>query len=129
MIVNNYLDFEAQHMCEVCNEIVTNPLCPECLTTEIRAWVTLYPDLSRVLVPRLLRYLKKVDDESPLKGVKCIKCKKSRTFVCPYCFTNYVQKELARLETNRIVLREFLDFFNFDQDNPDYYRESTTKLI
>ncbi len=120
----SYRDSETQYMCDVCSEIVTNPLCPECLTTEIKAWLTLYPDLSKALVPKLATYLKKVDDHRHLEGTQCIRCNNTRAFVCPHCFTMYVLAELKRQEANRIVMREFLEFFNYDFDREYFSNEA-----
>ncbi len=127
MLTNKYYDSETRYVCDVCSEIVTNPICPECLTTEIRAWLTMYPDLTKALIPKLVSYLKRVDDHRHLEGTKCIKCNKSRAFVCPYCFTTYVLTELKRLEANKIVLKEFMEFFNYDFDH-DYFSVEAERL-
>ena len=52
-----YLASEQQFHCDVCSEAVTNPLCPMCLTGEIEAWSTLYPNIRSELLPKLKRYI------------------------------------------------------------------------
>jgi len=118
MLQKNYQVFETHYMCDVCSEAVTNPLCPVCLTTEINAWLTLYPNLRKELMPKLNEYLKKIK-EKITDSTKCIKCKNKRASICPYCFTDYVLTELKKLESSKIILKEFIDFFNFNNEPPN----------
>jgi len=103
---------------------VTNPLCPSCLTKEIDAWSTLYPDLREKLLPKLNNYLNQSEDHIVFEATKCIKCNETRGIVCPYCFTDFVLRELKRIKANKIILREFLEFFNFDLDHTGYSKEA-----
>ncbi len=117
MLKNNSFAFEQQYVCEICGEAITNPLCPVCLTTEINAWLTLYPDLRKELIPKLQKYLKRVKEDIT-NSTQCIKCKNKRASICPYCFTAYVLGELKKLNINKIILKEFLEFFNFRNELP-----------
>jgi len=123
MLSNNYFASEQQSMCDVCSQAVTNPLCPTCLTTEIQAWLTLYPNLRKELLPKLYRYLHKLE-ERRTDATRCLKCKNKRASVCPYCFTEHVLRELKRLDSNKIILKEFFEFFNFDLDHTGYSKEA-----
>ncbi len=123
MTKNNFSAFEPQFLCDECNIAVTNPLCPACLATEVEAWLTLYPNLRKELLPRLKSYLAKMEDKE-LEYTQCIKCKNNIASVCPYCFTEYVLRELKRIEANKIVLGEFFEFFNFDFDRTGYSKEA-----
>jgi len=111
---------QSQYVCDMCSETVTNPICPECLAIEVQAWLTLYPDLEKTLVPRIKNYLINVDDRMPLEGTTCIKCTKNNAFVCTFCFTNYILRELSTLESNEIIIKEFLQFFNFDFEDGEF---------
>ena len=102
-------------MCDVCSEAVTNPICPLCVATEVDAWLTLYPNLRQELLPRLGGYLKNIS-ENVIESTKCIKCKNKIASVCPYCFTQYVLEELKNIHVNKIILKEFLEFFNFNHE-------------
>lgn len=114
---------EPQYLCDVCSIAVTNPLCPSCLATEIEAWVTLYPNLSKELIPRIRRYIENISEKA-IDFTQCIKCGNKTASVCPYCFTSQVLRELKKLEVNKIILREFFEFFNFDFDHTGYSREA-----
>jgi len=121
MLQNNYLALEQHFMCDVCGEVVTNPLCPVCLSMEIDAWTTLYPNLRKELLPKIKKYLE-IIKESIINSTKCIKCRRAITSICPYCFIDFVEGELKKLESNNIVLAEFMDFFDFDTQVPDVHK-------
>lgn len=111
-----------QPLCNVCSIAVTNPICPSCLSEEFKAWLTLYPGLKKELMPKLQRYLRWIEDRN-YNATICIKCKSKSVSVCPYCFTEYVLSELKKLEANKIVLREFFEFFNYDFEHTGYFNE------
>ena len=85
--------------------------------------MTLYPNLRKELLPKLKSYLAKIEDNA-LEYTQCIKCKDNIASVCPYCFTEYVLRELKKIEANKIVLGEFFEFFNFDFDHTGYSKEA-----
>ena len=74
-------------------------------------------------MPKLNRYLYRIEDKLT-DSTECIKCKDKRAAVCPYCFTDFVLMELKKIRANRIVLKEFLEFFNFDFDHDGYSKEA-----
>lgn len=121
MLQKNSNAFEQHFMCDVCGEAVTTPLCPVCLSFEIDAWTTLYPNLRNELLPKIKRYLGRII-ENIGNSTKCIKCKKARTSICPYCFIDFVEGELKKLESNSLVLTEFMDFFDFDNQIPNPHK-------
>lgn len=124
MILQKDSSNEAQYMCDMCNEAITNPICPFCLAEQIEVWLTFYPQLKREILPKIHNYLKKTLNRITAYGTECIKCRKNRAFVCPYCFTEYVFSELQEINANKLILREFIEFFNFDLEFKGYYKES-----
>jgi len=124
LLQKNYSAHETQYACDVCREAVTNPLCPFCLTIEIEAWLTLYPSLKQQILPKLNKYLKKTNNKITNYGTQCIKCKINRAFVCPYCFTANVFDELQKINAEKIILKEFFEFFNFDLHHTGYTKEA-----
>lgn len=121
---DNYDGQEPQYMCDVCSETITNPLCPFCLNTEIEAWLTLYPSLKNELLPRLKKYLSKIKNKITNYGMECIKCGDNRAFVCTYCFTEHVFNELQKIKAEKIILKEFFEFFNFDLEHKGYTKQA-----
>ena len=117
----DYLAFEPQFLCEICGEAVTTPLCPICLTGEIEAWTTLYPNLRKELLPKLKNYLEHIK-ESMVESTSCIKCQNKQASVCPYCFTDHVLGQLTKISSNNQIIKEFLDFFDFDTEPPDPHK-------
>ena len=120
---HNFSAFEPQYLCDVCNIAVTNPLCPACLAIEIDAWLTLYPDLRRELFPRIKKHIVNTDVKEK-DSTQCIKCGSKTASICPYCFTSQVLRELKKLGVNKIILREFFEFFNFDFEHTGYSKEA-----
>jgi hypothetical protein len=123
IIPKNFPAPETHYMCEVCSEAITNPLCPFCLTEEVKAWLTLYPNLSSELLPKLNKYLEMISNQIVNYGTECIKCKNKRASVCPYCFTEFVFRELKKINTGPFILKEFFEFFNFDFHHTGYTKE------
>jgi hypothetical protein len=117
----NYLISERQNHCDVCSEAVTNPLCPVCLAAEIDAWTTMYPHLRSELLPKIRKYLARIV-ENFSTATKCIKCKRAIVSICPFCFVDYVEGELKKIESNNLVLDEFIEFFDFDTQVPDVHK-------
>jgi hypothetical protein len=122
MLPNRFFVLESHALCEVCGEIVSSPICPSCLMTEIEAWTVLYPNLRKELIPRLKKYVN--ETKEAINGANCIKCTDKKASVCPYCFTEHVLIELNKLRVNKIVLKEFFEFFNYDLEHKGYYREA-----
>lgn len=122
MIKQIHSSSEPQFMCDDCSEAIINPLCPFCLTEEFEAWLTFYPDLKYHLMPRLKVFLHRLNQNSYYTS--CIKCSSKTTFVCPYCFTEYVLAELKKINSNKIILKEFFEFFNFDFEHTGYSKEA-----
>lgn len=113
MLKNLYSEQEPRfYECEICNEPITNPICPVCLAAEIDIWSTNYPDLRRELTPRLKKNLEKLKRQAR-EAVQCIKCNEKRISVCSYCFIRQVLDELEEIEANKIIKKEFLQFFNY----------------
>ena len=112
-----------QFLCDVCSVTVTNPICPTCLSTEVEAWLTLYPNLRKELMPKLASYLYKLDTKV-IDSTQCIKCGNNTASICPYCFTNHVFKELKCLNVSKQIMKEYFEFFNFDLEHVGYCKEA-----
>jgi len=127
MISNNYLGSEA-YLCSICYEPISNPICPVCLTTQLDAWLTLYPNyhqLKKILIPKIRKFIRNHISETSI----CIKCHKNQASICPYCFTEFILDTLREINVSREMLKEFLVFFNFDLEYKGYYKESKENNI
>jgi len=110
--------------CLVCKEAIYNPLCPICIAQQVEVWLTSYPDLNKKIMPKINKYLQEAHNEIDHLATACVACGANQTSVCPYCFTEYILNQLKKLEVNKIILGEFLQFFNFDYDRKGYTREA-----
>ena|SRR3989344_3534978 len=121
------LDDETQYICETCNGVITNPLCPFCLAQEIEAWLTLYPTLKKELTPHINRYLHNIANHLNNYGTICIKCGQKQTHVCPYCFTSFIFSELQKINAAHVVRKEFFKFFNYRKEPTTYSTQHKEK--
>ncbi|MBU0471313.1 MAG: hypothetical protein KKF89_05880 [Nanoarchaeota archaeon] len=92
--------------CVLCKEIITNPVCIECIEREIEAW--LYE-----VKPELIEELKtKTTEISVDTGeTNCILCHDSMS-ICTYCYTSHIFEWLKTRVPE--LIREFRKFFDFN---------------
>lgn len=112
MLPNDYMTTEQRYKCDKCFEVIINPICPTCLTIEVEAWLTLYPNLRSKIIPKLKDFLWKIPGGID-NSIKCIKCDDKRASLCPHCFKEFVLRKLHEINANNFVLNEFLEFFNY----------------
>jgi len=93
--------------CVVCEEAITNPVCSECLATEIRHWLV---EKKPSLVP-LFEEKADIFSASTPEGTTCILCNSGMN-VCPHCLSLEVYLWLQ--EDYEDYAEEFLDLFNFE---------------
>ncbi len=74
-------------VCVVCDEVITQPLCPSCIKEEVATWLAERLPERDDLLPRL----EELTDEVLLAGgaTVCIKCG-SRMSLCTRCYTNHL---------------------------------------
>ena len=73
-------------------------------------------------MPVLNKFLEKINNKTD--ATKCIQCGNKRAAICPYCFTKVVLDELKKMKSNKLILTEFFDFFNFDLHHTGYTKEA-----
>jgi len=110
----------AEVLCLECKEEIFNPLCPDCLSKSIMAWAVNYPKIALKLNDKIRKYL---EQNKKFKGSLCLKCNKEKTFECPYCFTNFIYKELKKITKDKAILFQYLTYFNFDLEHTGYWKE------
>ena len=81
--------------CFVCNEVITNPICPECLKKQMKIWLTnKAPKLTPILEIQAL-------SEPEEDNIKCILCGEGME-ICNYCYTTEIH-ELIKLHEPRLA--------------------------
>ena len=89
------------HQCVECDEIITNPICGDCLAKEMKVMIAEYDSM-------LAETITGISIEG---NTTCILCMK-RMGLCPHCFSKGIYEYLQ--EQNKIVAKEFLNRFDFE---------------
>lgn len=98
---------QQEEKCVICQEAVTNPICPDCLQREIEHWLA---DINPSLVHTLRDYTGIFKAYSH-DGINCIICGEEMQ-VCAHCFCNDIYQLLKEdLGENAA---DFLFSFNFE---------------
>jgi hypothetical protein len=106
--------------CILCEEPITNPLCPACIGSGVRQW----------LLERGQKTLADSVSEATLRVFAnsgetfCIVCNNDMD-VCTYCYTKEIF-DLVKSHPN--LLQEFVMFFNFDLEHLGWEREARDYL-
>ena len=101
--------FAAESMCVMCDEAITNPVCPACLQEGVQQW--LLEQGQTELVENVQELTRGVFANSG--DAFCIKCDNVMS-LCAYCYT----KEVFGLVKEHPELVEcYLDYFNYDLEH------------
>ena len=92
---------QTENGCVVCNEIITNPICPDCLAEKMQYWLAENN-------PKLARNIKGYHLDGP---TKCIFCGKGMS-ICAHCFSRDIYDYLE--EKSQRLAKEFAARFDFD---------------
>lgn len=99
-----------QSRCVVCDEAITNPICPNCLEKEMQYWI-----LERdPFLADSFRNSGKLETETYNEETTCVICGNNMN-MCAHCFCKDVLEWLT--EKNTELGREFEKHFDFEIDN------------
>ena len=90
----------AASSCVVCEEVITNPICPDCLARQMKAWLgETHPELARTI------------DGGYVPGeTNCLFCGQDMG-ICAHCYSKDVYEQLALSDES--LAREFMARFDF----------------
>lgn len=117
-------------ICLECGEDIHNSICPCCLFEETKQWLAEKRNIEPEKVMKISREIKKfIETDTVLaKSINnhqaCIICKDSTSYLCPYCFTDFLLKILKKVKVKREIMTEFFTFFNYDFEHTGYSREA-----
>ena len=105
--------------CVLCEEVITNPLCPCCLNEEAQQW------LKEQGQDALANETHWISSGLVQNGsTNCIKCKNPMA-VCTYCTT---QDMMHVVKHNKRLLEQYLVYFNFDLGHMGWEQEALVEL-
>ncbi len=88
--------------CLVCEQPITNPVCPQCLAEEMKEWLRDYRPEETGLFDVV---------SVPGSDVQCIRCGQPFS-VCAHCYARDVS--LGLFNRHPDLIQPFLDTFNFE---------------
>jgi GTP-sensing pleiotropic transcriptional regulator CodY len=98
-------------LCSECFEPISNPICVNCLKTEINSWLDSQSLKIKKAVNSEIKNLKK-----QLKDIgqisQCIICKKNSE-VCPFCLMQNIENSLRKQRVSEKKISEFNTLFNY----------------
>jgi len=117
-------------ICLECGENIHNSICPCCLFEETKQWLaesrSIAPEKVFMINKEIKRFIE--NDTVLAKSINnhqaCIICKDSSSYLCPYCFTEFLLNILKKVKVNKRILSEFFTFFNYDFEHTGYSREA-----
>ncbi|MFT4297821.1 MAG: hypothetical protein ACMXX5_01380 [Candidatus Woesearchaeota archaeon] len=101
-----YKNYEQK--CVICEEAITNPICPSCLERQVVHWVG---ELKPSLIP-MLREIGESVTAFTHANTGCIVCGDDMN-VCPHCYCKELYDWLKENEHFKLA-EEFLKHFNFE---------------
>ena len=110
-------------LCQQCTQPITNPLCHSCLSEGMLKWLSFYPDVKKVIAPKIKKYIQDVNN-SANHAVNCMSCNKRKAALCPYCFSEGIFNLLKKSRINEAILGDFLTIFNFDTEHEGYIQDA-----
>ncbi len=99
-----------EQKCIICDEAITNPVCPECLERQVMYWIADFK-------PELISILRDIGSSVKTfnhSNTSCIICG-SEMNVCAHCYCKEIY--LWLIENKHVELAmKFLESFNFELD-------------
>lgn len=99
-------------LCTDCVQIITNPICPNCFSKQVIAWLRdkKVSEEKMKKMQELFRKLIMNTEEAP-SDIRCILCDCKKVNLCVYCFTNRAYRILDQ-NTSEKTKGEFKEDFN-----------------
>ena len=90
--------------CFACDEVITNPICSQCLAGQMKVVVGEYDQ-------KLARRIVGFSSPASEGDMVCITCSQSMS-LCAHCFSKDIYEYLS--ENNTQIAEEFINRFDFD---------------
>ncbi|MBT7101978.1 hypothetical protein HN935_00525 [archaeon] len=117
----NICEGEVNNNCISCNENITHPLCPNCISKAFNQWTKKFPEHHEL--KGKLNIFMRHHNHIKGKSTTCVVCNKNDVHVCPYCFTEHLYKLVKEAGLGVRAMTEFLFIFNFDFEHKGYSQE------
>ncbi|MDD9953893.1 MAG: hypothetical protein OXR66_06170 [Candidatus Woesearchaeota archaeon] len=102
--------------CVVCEEVITNPVCPCCLHEGVGQWLS---ERGQTKIATQVEWVPHTTGDT-----HCIKCDQGMG-ICSYC---YMGEMFDVVKQQPALIKEFLTFFNFDLEHLGWEQEARAYL-
>jgi hypothetical protein len=109
--------------CVMCEETITNPVCPDCLHSGVRQWLVEQQEtrLAQTVLDITIADVKNLQHRALVEdSTLCIKCNRSMN-VCTYCYTKDV---FDVIKSKPLLVAEYMMFFNFDLEHMGWEQDA-----
>lgn len=98
---------DANQMCVLCNEAITNPICVDCLGKSMEQWaLNMKPEIAKELAEKVGLFRSYTH-----KGTTCVVCRKNNN-ICAHCLCSEINNWL--MEEHPELTESFLVCFNYE---------------
>ena len=100
--------------CQLCLEIVTNPICTKCYLRQINSWLK---NMNITTMPRqiIIEKINHVTDYESFNTEKCIICNLNEITLCSYCFFSISKRIFDELSFPDQITGVFEAMFNYKE--------------
>lgn len=99
--------------CLICEDVITNPICPDCLGNEFKAWLG---DHRRTVLLKIQKDLYSFKEQMGPEGTTCVICKEPMA-ICPHCLAKSAQRIIDG-EDEVELSTQFMTHFNWNLWQP-----------
>lgn len=98
--------------CEICQQPITNPVCPECYLDELYAWMQSMKirEVPRNIIIEILR--RKLSGDT-MNENRCILCGSENVGICTRCFFEITEQVLKELNFPRDAIESYDGIFSY----------------
>ena len=100
---------KTDEVCTICEEAITNPICPECLINEMQLWAYDYDPKLADIIRDMIFVFTGYDNPSST----CVLCS-AKICICPHCVAKEVYEHIASKAPD--LAPAFLRRFNYELD-------------
>ena len=105
------MEDKKEGVCTKCDEVISNPICLNCLKEEINQWLTEKDLLLVPLIQKITHKINKENQPTEMNSVKCVICG-DEISVCSVCYLEEINHVIKRCDFK--LAGEFNRMFDYN---------------